>query len=347
MIVPDHSALQHEHAPRPLPLFLELVREVATTEPELARDALKGLALYSAAPRPGRPPERPEIASAGPASLRDHGGTGPPLVLIPSLINPPHVLDLDEEVSLSRAVAEMGCRSLLFDWGKATERAGLSIAGHVEDLLVPLLAKLSEPAILVGYCLGGTMAIAAANLAPVKGLVTLACPWRFSQYPDDSRAALGRLWRDSRTTSEALGVMPIEVLQASFWSLDPHRTVAKFSELSTIDPQGPEFRRFLALEDWANEGDPLPLPAARELLEDFFGSDLTGAGKWTVGGQPIETELTCRQLHFTAAKDRITPAAAAPPGPQSELPTGHVGMVVGRARKMLHRQLSDFVSACR
>src|SRR3954462_15176132 len=94
-LLPEHSAVQHEHAPRPLPLFLELLREVSERDPELARDALVGLKAYETAPRLERPGPKPEIARIGGSCLRDHGGEGPPAVLIPSLINPPRVLDLD------------------------------------------------------------------------------------------------------------------------------------------------------------------------------------------------------------------------------------------------------------
>src|SRR6059058_2353114 len=126
-VLPEHSALQHEHAPRPLPLFLELVRQVSERDPELAREALAGLRAYEAAERRQRRPPKPEIARVGGACLRDHGGEGPPAVLIPSLINPPRILDLDPEVSLAGAVARMGRRSLLLDWGGAEARTGLSV----------------------------------------------------------------------------------------------------------------------------------------------------------------------------------------------------------------------------
>jgi hypothetical protein len=38
-----------------LPLFLELVRRVSESDPELARDALAGLRAYERAPRVQRP----------------------------------------------------------------------------------------------------------------------------------------------------------------------------------------------------------------------------------------------------------------------------------------------------
>src|SRR5438270_6768189 len=100
-LLPEHPALQHERAPRPLPLFLELVREVSARDPQLAADALAGLRTYEQAPRRERPPPKPEVACLRDATLRDHGGVGPPAVLVPSLINPPRSLDRDELVSLT------------------------------------------------------------------------------------------------------------------------------------------------------------------------------------------------------------------------------------------------------
>src|SRR5437868_845132 len=136
-LLPEHPALQHERAPRPLPLFLELVREVSARDRQLAADALAGLRAYEQAPRRERPTAKPEVERVRGAALRDHGGDGPAAVLVPSLINPQRILDLDEEVSVTGAIAGMGRRALLLDWGKADERSELSVAAHVEQLLLP------------------------------------------------------------------------------------------------------------------------------------------------------------------------------------------------------------------
>jgi polyhydroxyalkanoate synthase len=328
-------------------LFLELVRLVAQRAPETARAALDGLALYEQAQRPAPRPARPEAARVGPAALRDHGGSGPPAVLIPSLINPRNVLDLDADVSLTSAVAEMGRHVFLLDWGEARGRADLSVAGHVEQLLVPLLRNVG-PAALVGYCLGGTMAIAAANLVPCERVVTLAAPWRFAGYPEQGRDALLKLWQSSHQTAQALGALPMELLQAAFWSLDPERTVTKFAHFARLEPHSAQARRFIALEDWANEGEPLPCPAARELIEDLFGEDLPGNSRWRVADQMVGDLLPIPALHLTATQDRITPAATAPRGEAVRIGAGHVGMIVGSKRQALHQQLKRFLDpACR
>ena len=339
-LLPEHSAPQHARAPRPLPLFLELVREVSERDPELARAALAGLRAYEEAPRRERPPPKPEIARVGGAALRDHGGRGPPLVLVPSLINPPRILDLDDDVSLTAALAAMNRHTLLVDWGRADERAHLSVAGHIEELLLPLLRGVGEPVALIGYCLGGTMAIAAAGLTPVERIATIAAPWHFANYPDASRHALKDMWRHSEPAARQLGALPMEVLQAAFWSLDPNRTIRKFAAFARLDPASPNARRFVELEEWANEGEPLPYPAARELIEDLFGGDVTGLGQW-IGSD----RLSVPALHLTAEHDRIAPAATAPAGDKVGIPSGHVGMIVGSARTQLHEALANFLGS--
>ncbi|MFL6742617.1 MAG: alpha/beta fold hydrolase [Sphingomicrobium sp.] len=314
----------------------------------MARAALVGLKVYQSAARDEAPAPRPQIARERGACLRDYGGSGAPAVLVPSLINPPRILDLDGEVSLAGAMTRMGRRVLLLDWGRADDRSDLSVSGHVEHLLQPLLRSIGQPAALVGYCLGGTMAIAAAGMIPVERVATLAAPWSFSHYPAESRGALADMWRNSKPASRTLGALPMEVLQAAFWSLDPQRTVGKFAELGRLEPGSAEARRFVALEDWANEGEPLPYPAARELIEDLFGRDLPGSGEWRVGGRAAGDALAVPALHILAGKDRIAPAPTAPKGPAMRLETGHVGMIVGSARTELHAGLRQFLDpACR
>jgi polyhydroxyalkanoate synthase len=342
-LLPQHSALQHERAPRPLPLFLELVREVSLRDPGLAADALAGLRAYEQAPRRQRPPPKPEIARVRGACLRDHDGEGAPAILVPSLINPPRVLDLDEEVSLTAAIAAIGRRALLLDWGKADERSELSVGGHVEELLLPLLRSIGEPIALIGYCLGGTMAIAAANLVAVERVITLAAPWNFTRYPESSRRALQGMWRHSQGAAEALGALPMEVLPAAFWSLDPQRTVRKFAEFGRLDPAGDDARRFVELEEWANEGEPLPYPAARELVEDLFESDMPGSGSWMIEGRAVSDRLPVRSLHLVAERDLIAPPQTAASGEVVAIASGHVGMIVGSARGKVDERLRSFL----
>jgi polyhydroxyalkanoate synthase len=119
--------------------------------------------------------------------------------------------------------------------------------------------------------------------------------------------------------------------------------VRKFALFGAFTPGSDEARRFVALEDWANEGEPLPLPAARELFE-LYRNDAPGGGHWEVGGRTVGEKPPVPALHFVAGEDRIVPAASAPEGNQLLIASGHVGMIVGRARSELHRALADFLA---
>jgi polyhydroxyalkanoate synthase subunit PhaC len=338
------SGFAPQHAPRPLPLFLDLLRSETAASPERRAAALAGLAAYQQARRPPPPPPAPAVASQGRARLLSHGGEGPPLVFVPSLINPPSVLDLDAERSLTRWAAARGWHSLLVDWGEpAPADRGQDVDAHVTGLLLPLLAALPEPPVLVGYCLGGTIALAAAALAPVRAVATIAAPWRFAGYGEEARARMAALWSAARPGCEALGLVPMEVLQAGFWRLDPARTVAKFEAFGRMEPGSRAADAFVRLEDWANTGAPLTYAAGRQLFEAFVADDLPGTGRWLAD----PARLPCPAAEFVSLTDRITPAATAAGLPtRVELALGHVGMVVGaRAPAMLWEPLLDWIAA--
>lgn len=348
-IASSHAAPQHR--PRPLPLFLEILRSETATSPERASKALEGLRRYQQAERARHKEEMPIAARAGRAVVRDFGGAGRPVLFVPSLINPPDVLDLAEDSSLLRWLAGQDVRALLLDWGAPSPgERDQSMGGHVEGLLLPIIETLGRDLTLAGYCVGGTMALAAAVLRPVHALVLIAAPWRFSGFPEASRANLLSLWRQAEPICAKLGALPMEVLQTSFWRLDPARTIAKFEAFADMPPDSPAARGFIALEDWANDGPPLTYAAGRELLEDCFGADLPGAGGWHVGGEAIDPQrLACPVLNIVSATDRIVPAAsAAGVGERWTLGSGHVGMIVGRsARATLWEPLARWLSARR
>lgn len=339
-VAPPDVAPQHERAPRPLPLFLHHVAQVAETDPALAARALAGLRRYAEVEIAEKRTQRPVVAAHGGASIRDCGGSGPPVLLVPSLINPPEILDLDRESSFAAALAAAGGNALLLDWGPAARRATLDISEHVENILVPLIETLGQVPALTGYCLGGTMALAAAQFTEVGKVATIAAPWHFSAYPEAARADLVALFDRAAPAAQQIGLLPMEVLQSAFWSLDPQRIVAKFAAFSGMAAQSPEAHRFAVLESWANSGEPVPFPAATQLIHNFFRDDEPGREEWRIGSARIRSECPIPCLHLLASGDRIAPAEAAPPGPALCAETGHVGLVIGaHARRDLHPKL--------
>ena len=270
-----------QHGPRPLPLFLGLLRSETAASPERRAAALAGLAAYQAAPRPRPRRPMPVIAHAGRAVLHDYGGDGPPVVFVPSLINPPLILDMPYRRSLLRWLSRQGVRPLLVDWGTpSAQHRDQDMAQHIEEMLIPLLRSIGEPAALAGYCLGGTMAMAAAAAVPVRGLALIAAPWRFSGFGAEAIARIESLWNGAHETCDRLGLVPMEVLQAGFWQLDPARTIAKYERFGRLAPASAAAKSFDAMEDWANAGAPLTYAAGRQVFDDLFTADLPGSKRW-------------------------------------------------------------------
>ncbi len=337
-----------QHGPRPLPLFLAMLRSETAASPNRMARALAGLRAYQAAPRERRADPMPAIHRTGRVSLRDYGGSGRPVVFVPSLINPPDILDHTAESSLLRWIAAQGVHAWLVDWGSpGDEDRDLDLAAHVERLLVPLLQVLPEPPVVVGYCLGGTLALGAAAVTPVAGVATIAAPWHFAGYAD-SRPTLAATWAAVKPAAALLGLLPMEVLQAGFWQLDPARTIAKYEAFADLAPDSDAARAFVRLEDWANAGAPLPYAAAAGLFEDCIADDRPGKRRWTIAGIPVDPHaLACPTVEFVSLSDRIVPAATAIGlADRRDLGAGHVGMVIGRsARARLWEPLANWIAA--
>lgn len=319
-------------------------------DPLLRKRAFQGLRKYQEATRPAPPPAAAPAAVAGQARLLHHGTENGryPVVLIPSLINPPLILDLSEKRSLLRHMAATGQDAYLVDWGApAPGDAAIDLADHVTERLLPLLRALPRPPILVGYCLGGTLALAAAALHGVRAVATIAAPWHFDGFPAADRDRIAALWRKAEPTCRQLGYVPMEVLQSGFWALDPQRTVRKYAAFADMAPGSDEEAAFLAVEDWANAGPPLTYAAARELFERLYAADATGKGHWTVGGRPVTPPSDGMSLTIASDTDRIVPAAVSPrTGRLLRTDLGHVGMIVGRrARQAVWEPLCEWVRA--
>jgi hypothetical protein len=162
-----------------------------------------------------------------------------------------------------------------------------------------------------------------------RALATIAAPWHFDGFPDEARAMLAGCG-GAAAGRAALGVLPMEVLQSAFWSLDPARTVAKFEAFAALEAGSAEARAFVTLEDWANDGPPIPEAAAREMFEDLFGPTCPARALAVGGAETIDpAALACPSLNIVSTSDRIVPSDRDPRRRAARARLGHVGMVVG------------------
>ena len=105
----------------------------------------------------------PSVWSEGSSRLLDYGPPeGRPVVFVPSLVNRAYVLDLLPGHSMMRFLAAQGVRPLLLDWGFPGEtECDFTLTDYVAGRLVRALAAIGEPVDVMGYCMGGLMALGA------------------------------------------------------------------------------------------------------------------------------------------------------------------------------------------
>lgn len=304
--------------------------------------------------------EPPVIWEEGTTRLLDYGAKGAPSVLVvPSLINRAYILDLAADNSLLRYLAAAGLRPLLVDWGRpgeAERRFTLTdyIAGRLERAAAAACAAAGGPVAVLGYCMGGLLAVALAQRQPqsVRALALLATPWHFHAGHAGPARALGALAEPLAVGFQALGEVPVDILQALFAAIDPLLVLRKFSHFAELPPESLAATDFVALEDWVNDGVPLAMPVARECLAGWYGADTPARGTWLVAGEPVRPEaLTLPSLVILPGRDRLVPPASAaalasalPRAARLDVPLGHIGMIASRkAPPQVWQPLGDWL----
>jgi len=282
----------------------------------------------------------------GSLRLIDYGPTGgAPVLVVPSLVNRAYILDLVEGKSLLRYLAGVGLRPLLVDWGRpdATERRfNLTdyIAGRLEAAAEAAAVAAGTPVAVIGYCMGGLLALALAQRRPrlVSSLALLATPWDFHAERPRQARLLGELVEPLARGFAALGEVPVDVLQMLFAALDPLLALRKFTRFAVLAEGSAEERDFVAVEDWLNDGVPLALPVALECLGGWYGDNTPGRGRWQVAARPVTpAQVAVPSLVVVPAQDRIVPPATAVAladglrgSERLTPPLGHIGMMVAR-----------------
>lgn len=315
---------------------------------------LAGILAYRRHPYRRDVGEPPAIWQEGATRLVDYGGrgngeAGPAVLAVPSLINRAYILDLKADLSLLRSFAAAGPRVLLVDWGRpgADERDFTLteyIAGRLEAALDAALESTGGPLVVMGYCMGGLLALALAQRRQrdLAGLALLATPWDFHAQGGAQARLAARGAQSLEPLMQALGVLPVDAIQMLFASLDPQTAVRKFLGFARLDPDSARATTFVALEDWLNDGVPLAAGVARECLYGWYGENTTARGTWCIAGRGVDpARVRLPALCLVPAADRIVPpgsalalARALPRAQTLTPPLGHIGMVASaRARQ--------------
>ena len=336
--------------------------EATALSQEITQEALRrfgtfldGIRAYQNAPmRRDMGDDILAIWQKGTTRLLDYGreGQGEIILVVPSLINRFEILDLDEERSFLRFLAEQGYRPLVLDWDiPGVEEGQFTLADYVEKRLEPALdvafALMGGRKVhVLGYCMGGllALALAARQKQRLSTLTLMATPWDFANCSisgvPPAHTFMGQLFlQQSRLALACLSEIDVlhpSFLQAVFAGFQPLPVLQKFMHFAATGLPDERVRRFVLTEDWLNNGVPLSLPVAQECLELWYAQNVLAQTKWDVGGtivDPALLDLPCCLM--IPQEDKVVPpesakalAKALPNAHLIEPPTGHLGLMV-------------------
>ena len=327
-----------------------------------ANQFVGGILRYRRHPHHRDLPDPPVIYQEGTTRLLDYGGAagGPSVLFMPSLVNRAYILDLSARRSFLRWLAGQGFRPLLIDWGWPDSEASRFtltdyVAGRGARFLAVARCLADGPLPLVGYCMGGTLAVALAHHRPadISHLVLLATPWDFKIDSATTAEMQAALLDALSPLLIRWGELPVDLLQSFFAGLDPLSALKKFARFAANGGDGAQAEAFVALEDWLNDGIPLAGPVARECIGGWYLENTPARGQWRIAGTPVNpAQLPHPSLHLIPSQDRIVPPASAralaramPNADVIEPPLGHIGMMVGGgAPTAVWRPVADWLA---
>ncbi|MFM9890578.1 MAG: alpha/beta fold hydrolase [Rickettsiales bacterium] len=339
----------------------EFITSLTQQASESSTAFLEGISAYVASDYE-RPQRHYEVLwQRGSAQLFDlapERTEGLAVLCVPSLINRSTILDLYPGNSLVDYLAEQGFRPLLLDWGSPNaDEQDFTTADYITSYAIDALHCLREnhegPIALVGYCMGGIFTTAMAQLAPLfaDALVLLATPWDFAAKDtprvlhDVPTQLMFRQW------IAAQNPVPPMVTQTLFHLIDPWHVQRKYARYPLLNPA--ERQHFLAIEQWVNDGVPLPARVAEECFIDWPQGNILAEHKWKVGRRWIEpASITCPSIAFIPEHDLVVPKGCALPLTKVlkrcdvRYPkAGHVSMVAGKnARAELWEPLAAWLT---
>ena len=279
-----------------------------------------------------------------------------PLLIVYALINKPYIFDLIPQRSFIGYLVNKGIDVYLLDWGiPGPEDKHLCFDDLVLEYLPQVVQQVLEVSgeerlHMLGYCIGGILAILYAALhpdAPLSTMILLATPVDFSP------AGVLGTWLHPRSFDvdklvDAMGNIPPAFIFAGARLLSLVGASAMFEEFAT-DEQASSVWQAISL--WATDGVPFPGEAFRQWVKDFYQSNKLIKDQLTLARKPAYlANIAIPILNIGAQQDHLVPPSHIKPlfkkvsSTEKELvivPGSHFALAIGQqaVRNLWPREL--------
>jgi polyhydroxyalkanoate synthase len=276
-----------------------------------------------------------------------------PVLLVPPLAAPALCFDLRRGCSLAEHLLRRGHETYLVDYGPVRfgDRS-LGLEHWIEDVLPSAVRAVSHdagdrPAQLVGWCLGGILALLAqsadAELA-VASTALVASPFDFSRVPLVAPLRpIAALTQGQIVTRlyRALGGAPAPLVKRGYQLAGIDKYVMKPWTVATNLHDRELLAQIEAVDIFMDSMHAYPGRTFGQLYHRFFRSNDLADGRLALSDRTLElADVRTPVLAIAGEGDGIAPVAACHhlgdllPGVQLETaPGGHLGVLTGRAAR--------------
>ncbi len=315
-----------------------------------ARNGIKHVTGTEWAPPAPTPSET--VWREGKAQLRRYrrgdASLGTPVLAFLGLVSRAYVFDLVAGNSFVRRLMDAGFDTYVLDWGVPDETdARNTVETYVQGQLPRGIAAVlresgADEVNLVGYCMGGDLALlalAADPDLPVRNLVTMATPVDFGHMGPIAEALVdGRL--SPEDFLDETGNVPPELVGRFFKVRRPTADVVQYVNLWQNLWNDDYMEGHQAMGRYLREQLPLPGAAFLQVTQHWLRENAFLRGTLSLGGRPVSLEdIRTPVLSVLCERDDIVPEPAAGPlaglltGTRTEqlrLDAGHSSLMVGR-----------------
>jgi polyhydroxyalkanoate synthase subunit PhaC len=296
--------------------------------------------------------------------LLDENGaprSGPPVLFVPAPVSRYFIIDLLPGRSFAGYVAAAGFDVYIADFGTPTREDRFADLSYYVDGLVRRCVRTvatlrGTPSVsLVGYCLGGTLALLYAALYPdtVRRLVLLT-----TTVDGDVEGGISWVAHKMGLAGESYDeprLVPSVEVKSWFEMLAPgsNSLVGRVNDLwDRLDDEPERLRDVRTMATWVDDVVPAPGRLLAELYRKFGpGRNTLMNGTATLGDRALDFDaVSMPVLAVSAEKDTISPPAGVdaikrivPHADVVRLAGGHVGIVAGRAAAALWKRTVEFL----
>ena len=286
-----------------------------------------------------------------------------PVLFVMSLVSKSYILDLAPGQSFIEFLLRQGYDVYLIDWGvPRPEDSRLKLEDYVLEFIPDCISRIVKDSgesdlSIIGYCMGGMLALIYAALhpqGPLKNLVCLTTPVNYEGMK------LMRQWTDKRYFDldrivDTLGNVPPELIFASFDMLRPAARIASQIRLWDNMWNDDFVKSYRMFDRWAADQIPFPGECFRQTTKELMWDNKLIKNELVLGGRRVDLkQVVASFLAVMAEHDHIVPYESA-----KELLTligstdkrdivlkgGHVSLVAGpNAVRRLWPELDHWLS---